>query len=86
VFDLRPQTPGSRGIAPRTVTTYETTLNVLERACKPQKLAYYVGQNAEATADAIWAAAGTKLGTIRQLADNNCDMQKSKNSSDQSES
>ena len=49
-------------------------------------MAYYVGTNAEATADAIWAAAGTKLGTIGQLADNNCDMQKSKNTSHRSES
>ena len=27
------------GLAARTVTTYETTLNVFERACNPQKLA-----------------------------------------------
>jgi integrase len=31
-------------------------------------MAYYVGTNAEATADVEWAAEGTILGTIRQFA------------------
>jgi hypothetical protein len=48
-------------------------------------MAYYVGTNAEATADAIWAAEGTILGTMGNSSENKRNAHSEKSSEKQGE-